>query len=126
MLPFGWGARPGATLVVAAWVVCGMAGIGALVGAYGYTMQFYLLADGGAHEVPLSIALAHVQSRDQQTAARVVGAGAADVCAGSGVGRNAGVCAGGGESGPATVRRGVLRGARGARGGGGKRGCASD
>jgi predicted DCC family thiol-disulfide oxidoreductase YuxK len=34
MLPFGWGARPGAALIVGAWIVCGVAGIGALVGAY--------------------------------------------------------------------------------------------
>jgi predicted DCC family thiol-disulfide oxidoreductase YuxK len=34
MLPFGWGARPGAALIVVAWIVCGVAGIGALVGAY--------------------------------------------------------------------------------------------
>jgi predicted DCC family thiol-disulfide oxidoreductase YuxK len=33
MLPFGWGARPGAEAIVAAWVVCGVAGIAALVGA---------------------------------------------------------------------------------------------
>jgi hypothetical protein len=34
MLPFGWGARPGAALIVVAWIVCGVAGMGALVGAY--------------------------------------------------------------------------------------------
>jgi predicted DCC family thiol-disulfide oxidoreductase YuxK len=34
MLPFGWGARPRAGAIVAAWVVCGVAGIGALVGAH--------------------------------------------------------------------------------------------
>ena len=34
MLPFGWGARPGASLIVIAWIVCGVAGIGALIGAY--------------------------------------------------------------------------------------------
>ncbi|MEO8880581.1 MAG: DCC1-like thiol-disulfide oxidoreductase family protein [Gemmatimonadaceae bacterium] len=34
MLPFGWGARPGATLLVIAWIVCGVTGIGALLGAY--------------------------------------------------------------------------------------------
>jgi DCC1-like thiol-disulfide oxidoreductase len=65
-------------------------------------------------------------SRDQQAAARAVGAAACVVCAGSGVGGNAGVCAGGGKQGAATVRRGVLRGARGARGGGGKRECGGD
>jgi hypothetical protein len=31
MLPFGWGARPGAALIVVAWIVCGVAGMGALV-----------------------------------------------------------------------------------------------
>jgi predicted DCC family thiol-disulfide oxidoreductase YuxK len=33
MLPFGWGARPTAAAIVIAWVACGAAGIGALVGA---------------------------------------------------------------------------------------------
>jgi predicted DCC family thiol-disulfide oxidoreductase YuxK len=33
MLPFGWGARPGAAAIVAAWMVCGVTGIAALVGA---------------------------------------------------------------------------------------------
>jgi predicted DCC family thiol-disulfide oxidoreductase YuxK len=34
MLPFGWGARPTALTIVAAWIVCGVAGFAALVGAY--------------------------------------------------------------------------------------------
>ena len=34
MLPAGWGARPGAGLLVGVWIACGAAGIGALVGAY--------------------------------------------------------------------------------------------
>ena len=34
MLPFGWGARPGAEALVCAWVVCGVSGIAALIGAY--------------------------------------------------------------------------------------------
>jgi predicted DCC family thiol-disulfide oxidoreductase YuxK len=33
MLPFGWGARPTAAAIVVAWTACGVAGIGALVGA---------------------------------------------------------------------------------------------
>ena len=34
MLPFGWGARPSALLIVVAWIACGAAGVFALVGAY--------------------------------------------------------------------------------------------
>jgi predicted DCC family thiol-disulfide oxidoreductase YuxK len=34
MLPFGWGARPSAAMIVIAWIVCGAAGMFALVGAY--------------------------------------------------------------------------------------------
>jgi predicted DCC family thiol-disulfide oxidoreductase YuxK len=34
MLPFGWGARPSAALIIAAWIVCGVAGFAALIGAY--------------------------------------------------------------------------------------------
>ena len=34
MLPFGWGARPSAEVIVVAWIVCGVAGFAALVGAY--------------------------------------------------------------------------------------------
>lgn len=34
MLPFGWGARPSAVMIVVAWIVCGVAGMFALVGAY--------------------------------------------------------------------------------------------
>ena len=34
MAPFGWGARPGAALVTAMWILCGIAGVGALVGAH--------------------------------------------------------------------------------------------
>ena len=34
MLPFGWGARPSVELIVVAWIVCGVAGTAALVGAY--------------------------------------------------------------------------------------------
>ncbi|MEP7088090.1 MAG: DCC1-like thiol-disulfide oxidoreductase family protein [Gemmatimonadota bacterium] len=34
MLPFGWGARPSAMLIVGMWIVCGVAGISALIGAY--------------------------------------------------------------------------------------------
>jgi hypothetical protein len=34
MFPAGWGARPGAALIVLAWMVCGVSGIGALIGAY--------------------------------------------------------------------------------------------
>lgn len=34
MLPFGWGARPTALLVTIAWIVCGVSGIAALLGAY--------------------------------------------------------------------------------------------
>ena len=33
MLPFGWGARPGAAAIVVAWIVCGAAGVHALIGA---------------------------------------------------------------------------------------------
>ena len=34
MLPFGWGARPSAVDIVSAWVVCGVAGVCALVGTH--------------------------------------------------------------------------------------------
>ena len=34
MIPFGWGARPSAAIIVVAWIVCGAAGIFALIGAY--------------------------------------------------------------------------------------------
>ena len=34
MLPFGWGARPGASIVTIVWIVCGVAGLAALLGAY--------------------------------------------------------------------------------------------
>jgi predicted DCC family thiol-disulfide oxidoreductase YuxK len=34
MLPLGWGARPSAWLVVVVWIVCGVAGVAALLGAY--------------------------------------------------------------------------------------------
>ncbi len=34
MLPLGWGARPGAAALVAAWIVCGVSGLAALIGAY--------------------------------------------------------------------------------------------
>ena len=34
MLPFGWGARPSAEMIVGAWIVCGVAGFAALLGAY--------------------------------------------------------------------------------------------
>lgn len=34
LLPFGWGARPGAAMVTTAWIACGTAGFAALVGAY--------------------------------------------------------------------------------------------
>ena len=34
MLPFGWGTRPSALLVTTAWIVCGAAGIAAMLGAY--------------------------------------------------------------------------------------------
>jgi predicted DCC family thiol-disulfide oxidoreductase YuxK len=34
MLPFGWGARPTALLVTIAWIVCGVTGIAALLGAH--------------------------------------------------------------------------------------------
>ena len=33
MVPFGWGARPGALLITVMWIVCGVAGLFALVGA---------------------------------------------------------------------------------------------
>jgi predicted DCC family thiol-disulfide oxidoreductase YuxK len=34
MLPFGWGARPSAMLIVVAWIVCGASGLLALAGAF--------------------------------------------------------------------------------------------
>ncbi|MBA3833123.1 MAG: DUF393 domain-containing protein [Chthoniobacterales bacterium] len=34
MLPFGWGARPGAAMIVGAWMFAGVAGICAIVGAH--------------------------------------------------------------------------------------------
>lgn len=34
LLPFGWGARPSALLVTTAWIVCGVAGIFAMLGAH--------------------------------------------------------------------------------------------
>jgi len=34
MLPLGWGARPSALMIVIAWIVCGVAGFAALIGAY--------------------------------------------------------------------------------------------
>ena len=34
LLPLGWGVRPGALMIVVAWIVCGVAGFAALIGAY--------------------------------------------------------------------------------------------
>jgi predicted DCC family thiol-disulfide oxidoreductase YuxK len=34
MLPLGWGVRPSALMIVVAWIVCGVAGFAALIGAY--------------------------------------------------------------------------------------------
>ena len=69
MLPLGWGVRPSALMIVIAWVVCGVAGFAALVGAYTrWSLAIFATAS--------TILLAHFYSygtmRHPQAAATIV------------------------------------------------------
>lgn len=69
MLPFGWGARPGAALLVIAWIVCGAAGIGALVGAY---TRVSLIVFASTVTLLLAHVLSYGTMRHPQAAATIV------------------------------------------------------